>query len=168
MLIRFSVSVTHFFLLSLCHRPLHWWNIWGSSTLCNEYKKLRKKLFLKKVKVKNLILVLKSWIWREKRGKSIFSNLNLTHYTTTAAPVDLPIVVDDLSLRKDPKMEIDLGSQQDGRIIYSDSNLRKCDNTKGEEKAGLLLSPCLLPYRARRLCSLPSPSSKKQVKVVEI
>ena len=53
-------------------------------------------------------------------------------------------------------MEIDLGSQQDGRIIYSDSNLRKCDNTKGEEKAGLLLSPCLLPYRARRLCSLPS------------
>ena len=105
---------------------------------------------------------------KKKRSKSIFSNLNLTHYTTTAAPVDLPIVVDDLSLRKDPKMEIDLGSQQDGRIIYSDSNLRKCDNTKGEEKAGLLLSPCLLPYRARRLCSLPSPSSKKQVKVVEI
>ena len=88
---------------------------------------------------------------KKKRSKSIFSNLNLTHYTTTAAPVDLPIVVDDLSLRKDPKMEIDLGSQQDGRIIYSDSNLRKCDNTKGEEKAGLLL--------LSHLASIQGPSS---------
>ena len=49
-------------------------------------------------------------------------------------------------------MEIDLGSQQDGRIIYSDSNLRKCDNTKGEEKAGLLL---LLSH----LASIQGPSS---------
>ena len=48
-------------------------------------------------------------------------------------------------------MEIDLGSQQDGRIIYSDSNLRKCDNTKGEEKAredhtGLDTAPCILVH----------------------
>ena len=48
-------------------------------------------------------------------------------------------------------MEIDLGSQQDGRIIYSDSNLRKCDNTKGEEKAredhtGLDTAPFILVH----------------------
>ena len=81
-------------------------------------------------------------------------------------PVDLPIVVDDLSLRKGPKMEIDLGSQQDGRIIYSDSNLRKCDNTKGEEKAGLLLlSPC---FHTGPVDFASSPPSKKQVKVAEV
>ena len=93
MLIRFSVSVTlfSFFSLAQTFAPMEHLRIFYIYAM----KKLRKN-FLKKVKVTNLIIVLKSmWIYlfenklsmyvqKKRKSRYIFSNLNSPYHSTTS------------------------------------------------------------------------------------